>query len=387
MSNSRPISPLLSTAVVLSFMVAEIFLIVVPDSVAGDVPSVIVSAVALLLLAVSSGMRLAPRDLVSPAILLVTYYVVSSAVTRDIDGIKHTLSLIAVLSVLSYFGREGHRIVRRPITQIVVVAGSAASCLAVVVLDLSTYKNLAGGVILYSILLAYIVAMPKAGTAVHASILSLLLAVPIVLFPNFRTLWALVISVIGVFVLVSVSRSKLVATLLLWLAVGYVAAVIAFFLSLESSGWADSLNEFLAQGTGRTSASGRQLLWPAVLGSFWANPWFGGGAGMVPSKVLNTTLSAHNLYLQLLMQIGIVGFAIFSAWLLSVWRAIIDRIDVARGALSCSIFVTFIIHNGTEVIMTQNALMIALPAWAAIAIGLSASRAEVRKSEKTIVDA
>lgn len=61
---------------------------------------------------------------------------------------------------------------------------------------------------------------------------------------------------------------------------------------------------------GKSFYSGRNILWQQLIDSI-DNPWFGIGAGANPLYLIDSTLSSHNLYIQLLMQVGIVGLCVF----------------------------------------------------------------------------
>lgn len=60
--------------------------------------------------------------------------------------------------------------------------------------------------------------------------------------------------------------------------------------------------------------SGRDVIWDYFLRAFWENPWFGRGLGtgaVLLVGELNVTTAAHNEYLRLLTDVGIVGLVLF----------------------------------------------------------------------------
>jgi O-antigen ligase len=103
----------------------------------------------------------------------------------------------------------------------------------------------------------------------------------------------------------------------------------------------------------------RVLVWQSSLSTFAAHPIVGSGIGIDPARVFYTTLSgdsqiltdAHNMYLSVLAQSGVIGFAAF-AWLifLLVRQFKFDLSDQCRTiatALSCGIMGAFLYQGLT----------------------------------------
>lgn len=80
--------------------------------------------------------------------------------------------------------------------------------------------------------------------------------------------------------------------------------------------WWPAIETRLIHGFGGGGAylSGRDVIWEYFLQAFWENPWFGRGLGtgaVLLIGKLTVTTAAHNEYLRLLTDIGIVGLVLF----------------------------------------------------------------------------
>jgi hypothetical protein len=162
---------------------------------------------------------------------------------------------------------------------------------------------------------------------------------------GFRTgLWAAAVS--GVIVFLSGSRIALVGWLALiaWFGVGFASRLKVYHLVLVALVaalllWSQGhrLNELVINLTDQTRWVIYSTLWQAVV----SQPWFGIGIGNIPAYfVLNRppetleiyTSHAHNVYLQLLVELGLVGLLGFALvlfkiaealWKARAWRAIL----------------------------------------------------------------
>lgn len=126
--------------------------------------------------------------------------------------------------------------------------------------------------------------------------------------------------------------------------------------------------------TGKSLFSGRHNIWPLLLELWRGSPWLGLGAGFMPQKVLAHEISAHNLFLQIALQVGLLGLAAFLFFLLGIWqafwRARHDRLARASGAY----FVGLLTYCVFEVTLTQNNLSQALFQWLILGVGISRCR-------------
>jgi O-antigen ligase len=94
---------------------------------------------------------------------------------------------------------------------------------------------------------------------------------------------------------------------------------------LEQSSDSDLVSKFQSVDSGRTR------LWTQCIAALASKPWLPVvGVGFVNYGSAFSALSAHNMYLTLLVELGIIGFFLYSAWLYSTWRET-ERVPALRG--------------------------------------------------------
>ena len=130
-------------------------------------------------------------------------------------------------------------------------------------------------------------------------------------------------------------------------------------------------NALMIQYTGKSILSGREDLWTLLLHLIQQKPFFGYGSGALPRHFLNTTLSAHNLYLQVALQVGLIGLATLLIFLYCIWRTFLRNNQDRRVALAASFFISILVYQLFEVTLTQNNFGITILQWFIIGLGLS----------------
>lgn len=180
-----------------------------------------------------------------------------------------------------------------------------------------------------------------------------------------------------VFLVVFIAATRLSARIYwvfgLVVATVVVPIVVWFFLNVERGGLARELGQTIAELSGRRANSGRDILFPYLLEASQESPVFGLGAGTLPRDIISTGFSAHNYYIQLYLQLGALGLAILAVFLITVW-SLLARGKSAAAKFGSALFIMFVVHNATEVIMFQNAAVMAVPAWSAIGLAAAISR-------------
>ncbi|GAA0469146.1 O-antigen ligase family protein [Alkalibacillus silvisoli] len=134
------------------------------------------------------------------------------------------------------------------------------------------------------------------------------------------------------------------------------------------------LQELSRLYTGKNFFSGREILWFDILEKIEREPLVGYGASALPSSLLETNLSAHNYYLQMTLQVGIIGSTIFFLLLFSVWNYYYLARQDKSVRLIASIFMAILAYQLFEVTFTQNILAVALLQWFIIGIGVNITR-------------
>jgi len=131
------------------------------------------------------------------------------------------------------------------------------------------------------------------------------------------------------------------------------------------------LNNLSLKITGKPLLTGRNTIWSQLIDLISLKPWFGYGSSVVPEDFLSTSLSAHNLYLQIALQTGIIGVLLLALFLFFVWKSFYkNRHDPKIILVSC-FFIGILIHQSFEVTLTQNQFALGLLQWIIIGFGLN----------------
>ncbi|GGW44142.1 hypothetical protein GCM10011452_35590 [Gemmobacter lanyuensis] len=271
-----------------------------------------------------------------------------------------------------FFVRFGGQLAESRLWRVAVYVGCAIAIAAVSVAGMP--KNITGGTMTYILAIAAVLYLRSTrGAGGMVALVFVVVAIAIGLLMEFRAILAYAVVLLAVRYGVRVFPR--------WLAFwGGIAAVIAaawlavwFFSNLYSSETAAVVRQWIEAQTGRRVESGREWLWPMILNTVGPQPWFGLGSGVLPRDFLSTDYSAHNYYIQTIMQVGYVGLGALGLYLASVWRLLIGVRNAAAGAFAAGVMVMFCLHNITEVLMFQNGLTAGLPAWISIGLGIGAS--------------
>ncbi|MGH9576686.1 MAG: O-antigen ligase family protein, partial [Terriglobales bacterium] len=156
------------------------------------------------------------------------------------------------------------------------------------------------------------------------------------------------------------------------------------FLSHSTTGFALQSD---ARGPASLQADLRPRIWAAALEEWRKAPWLGQGFGREIAarqlRVLTPTggghpdvLHAHNLFLNIVVQLGVVGLALFAAILTFTAREFVASLRepaaAPAGILGLSVLAGFLVKNLTDDFMHRhNALVF----WAVIAALLALARA------------
>jgi len=162
---------------------------------------------------------------------------------------------------------------------------------------------------------------------------------------------------------------------------GYFVAILGMLVSFVFlyTSWTQDptfqrYDQIIYAHTGKSLFSGRHNIWPLLLEVWGERPWLGLGAGFMPQKMLPYEVSAHNLFLQITVQVGLVGLVSFLFLLLGIWRAFWQARHDPLARASGSYFVGLLTYCVFEVTLTQNNLSLALFQWLILGIGISRCR-------------
>lgn len=143
-----------------------------------------------------------------------------------------------------------------------------------------------------------------------------------------------------------------------------------FYANVRDTSWYMDANELTLKYTGKQFVSGRELFWKDLLTAIAEKPISGYGAGIEARHFIAYDFSSHNLYLQIILQVGIFGLIflyVILFWLcICFWQGKDDRgVD-----LSYAYLLSVIIHQIFEVSLIQNNLMTFFLIWLVFAIGV-----------------
>jgi O-antigen ligase len=112
-------------------------------------------------------------------------------------------------------------------------------------------------------------------------------------------------------------------------------------------------------------------MWAQLREYIEQRPLVGWGTGVTPEDLTGNSLSAHNGYIQLWLQLGIVGLVLQVMLLVALLVWLFKRGNhVSRVALA--VLLGMMVHEMWEVTLIQNNTALTILTWLVIAIGVSA---------------
>lgn len=130
------------------------------------------------------------------------------------------------------------------------------------------------------------------------------------------------------------------------------------------------LNEWSRSLFNKNLFSGRTEIWIGVMNEVVHKPFFGYGVGVKASHIADTHLTTHNMYLQILLEFGIIGVILFVFLLIAIWRVLVKRLDHFVVRFSSCFLLGILIYLSFEVTLFQNNYSIALFQWLIMTIGI-----------------
>lgn len=239
-------------------------------------------------------------------------------------------------------------------------------------------KNTVSGITAYFILAAGVVAIARGAPLLRTSfIVAMALSVMGILVEH-RLMTGVSIGFLGVVLMLQLAPLRMIRNLSLLILVGGILLFIALFAGL----WGMDIRNFddlFIEYTGRTARSGRQIIWPIIIAATADSPWFGLGTGATFSNLYNSNWSAHSYFLQIYMQVGIIGLTALLLVLLAVWSAIGPpmRSQPLRIYLT-GCLIMLLIHMSFEVFLMQVNLLMGCVVWMMLGLGIGGIRASAQ---------
>jgi|GEM_PF-2771138 len=145
---------------------------------------------------------------------------------------------------------------------------------------------------------------------------------------------------------------------------------ITIYIGLKSTSLGNYLNSISRMIFNKNLFSGRIEVWEQLFHAIAQKPFFGYGIGVEAKFVTDLPLTAHNLYLQILLENGIVGFVIFLLILIATWKLLMRNLNQFVARWSACFMLGILVYENLELTMTQNNLPIAMFQWLIIAFGI-----------------
>jgi O-antigen ligase len=142
-------------------------------------------------------------------------------------------------------------------------------------------------------------------------------------------------------------------------------------LGFEGSLSSQTLDTYSLQLTGKSIYTGRGEMWAQLSEYIEQRPLVGWGTGVTPEDLTGNSLSAHNGYMQIWLQLGIFGLVLQLALLVALLVWLFKRRNrVSRIALA--VLLGMMVHEIWEVTLIQNNTVLTILTWLVIGIGVSA---------------
>lgn len=195
-----------------------------------------------------------------------------------------------------------------------------------------------------------------------------LLAVFLIFYSQARSIWiSLSVFYITYYLWDFLCKRKILSSLYMFSVLGFCMLFSFWYPRLPEYSFALEWNQRLIELTGKSLFSGRQIVWKDLLNAAMENPLLGYSFDMR----FNGGMSAHNMYLEVILQSGILGLGCLLILFYSIWMYLCRCGDYINARVSGAALIAIIIHQLFEVTLIQNNLAIGIIQWIIISLGFS----------------
>ncbi|QHS23524.1 O-antigen ligase family protein [Virgibacillus sp. MSP4-1] len=157
------------------------------------------------------------------------------------------------------------------------------------------------------------------------------------------------------------------------------------FVKLSDMKIGHTLNSISLNLLDKPLFNGRQKVWSQIWPHVTESPLVGHGVEVDGRQFTNPVFTAHNQYLQMALEVGVLGLAVFLVLLFLIWKLLIISADKNFAAnLSISFFVAILIYENFELTLFQNNYEIGMMQWLVITSGIYFNQSSYRKKQKSI---
>ena len=165
-----------------------------------------------------------------------------------------------------------------------------------------------------------------------------------------------------------------------------ITTILLFFLFIilyaksQYFSWAIALDNFSKQYFKKNFYSGRQIIWSNIIIFIQKKPLIGYGLTTLPSDLFLTRFSAHNTFLQLTLQSGIIGLILLFNIIIKIYKKL-SKLQLSYSIAGISSILSIILHECFEACLIFNMLVAGLQMWFIMGIASNSNYKEV-KNEK-----
>lgn len=149
-----------------------------------------------------------------------------------------------------------------------------------------------------------------------------------------------------------------------------IAALIIVYPSLYGTHLGSALNVWSIKYTGKNFFSGRHIMWRNLMEVIEKKPWLGYGLSAVPADFFKAVHSGHNLYLQTMLQTGVIGLVLLVNLLYQALRSMRKTMNRYSHIVICYLMAKMI-HECFEVAITQNNWHVGMCFWVFVGIAMA----------------
>ncbi|WP_245251774.1 O-antigen ligase family protein [Virgibacillus litoralis] len=121
---------------------------------------------------------------------------------------------------------------------------------------------------------------------------------------------------------------------------------------------------------GKSLYSGREILWNDLFNHSLNAPFLGYGYGTNFNEMNSRGQSPHNMYLQIMLESGVIGLIIFILVLYFLWKMLLKNIGSTAAQLSAFYFIGFLVYlNFETTIFPASIVAIGIFQWLIITFG------------------
>ncbi len=159
--------------------------------------------------------------------------------------------------------------------------------------------------------------------------------------------------------------------LLLYSLIIFLTVFPVIYVNIYNSDFRIVLNNLSRNLFNKNFFSGRQITWEYLIEAIENNILIGYGLDMAPETITGLHLSSHNWYIQILLQVGLIGYLLIINILHIIW-SVLNIKKESFTSLSVSAFmIGMLVWQCFEVVLTQNNIYIGISIWFVLGMGIN----------------